>query len=218
MSFWNFLPTLVTAGATIYGTTQANKTSAKASNDLLKASRESQQAQENALRLAQENLNETRKLASPGLTALQKRISRGSELTPEQKLAVEDSRRESINALKGSSLRGSARATSAVISDTDTRVRNNFMTSNRDSSDNAAATLTGQYFNTSRDLNNNLISQGDATSKGLLDRGNVTASNTIGRGNRTGSAIGDIGGIIADTLKNDVIKARESRTNYEEGA
>lgn len=196
MSFWSFLPSIVTAGATLYGASQATKSSDRAADQALEATRE-------ASRVSEANLNANRSAASPGLLRTQEIINRGSKLTPEQQQAVDDSRRQSINALKGSSLRGSARATSAVVSDTDNRIRNNFMQSNRNTSDGAALGLAGQYFNANTSSANSL-------SNNLINQGNIEASNTLGQGALRGGAIGDVGAVISDTLKNDVIKKRDS--------
>jgi len=188
-SFWDaILPTLITAGVTYYGFKTQSKANDQAANQMTKANQQGTAV-----------LQENRAAASPGLLATQGIISRGSTLTPQQEMAVDDSRQEALNALKGSSLRGSARTTSAVVADTDKRVRNAFMDQNQNRADNAALGLSGQYFSAGRDV-----------SKGLVDTGDIAAANTLGQGALRGQAIGDIGALIADQVKDNMQKERDS--------
>jgi len=192
MSFWSFIkdvmPTAMKAGSIIYGASQEAKATKQAAQQL-------QSGNTAATQVAQES----RAAASPGLLATQEIIARGGKLNPVQEAAVQDSRAQALNALKGSSLRGSARATSAVVSDTDRRVRDNLAAQNQARADSAAGGLTQQYFNT-----------GNTVSQGLMNTGEIDASSTLGQSKVRGQAIGDIGAIIADSLKGDLAKKRDS--------
>lgn len=211
MSFWEgLLKVAVPAAATLYGAKMASDASDKAAKQATQATQAGTDVQLEGLKVAQQNLEVNRRAASPGLLRTQEIIARGSRLTPEQEQAVEDSRRQSINALKGSSLRGSARATSALVSDTDKRVRNNFMTQNQNAADSAARSLAGQYFGAGTNIANNATQTGNAVSQGLVNQGNIQASNTLGQGALRGQAIGDVGAIIADSVKNDFQDKRDS--------
>ena len=209
-SFWDFLPTALTIGATLYGADQSSKANTQAANTMAKAQTAGTAAQVDALKLAQHELDVNRTAASPGLLATQEIINRGSRLTPEQELAVTDSRAQALNALKGSSLRGSARATSAVVSDTDQRVRNNFMSQNQNQANSAALGLGGQFFSAGQNLANTAAKTGDVISQGLVNTGDIYGANTIGQGALRGQAIGDVGAVIADTIKDGVKKERDS--------
>lgn len=218
MSFWSFvkdvLPTVLKTGATIYGAKQSSDATALAGQQATQASQEATAAYLEGLRQSQLQFEQQQKAASPGLRALQGQVARGARLTPDQERAVEDSRRESINALKGSSLRGSARATSAIVSDTDTRVRGGFRERNIRQSDDAAKALSGQYFGAGSNLANTYANQGNIASQGLLNTGNIQSSSTLGQGAIKGQAIGDIGAIIADQIKNSELE--KYNQNYEE--
>ncbi len=187
-SYWDWLPALITAGATIYGVNQKSQATNQATKQLADANNQSTQI-----------LQENRTAASPGLLATQDIIGRGSTLTPAQELAVADSRDQALNALKGSSLRGSARATSAIVADTDKRVRDNFMSQNQGQADAAATGLSGQYFGS-----------GTQVSQGLVNGGNIQAANTLGQGALQGQAIGDVGALIADQVKTNLQNERGS--------
>lgn len=204
MSFWDFLPTLITVGATIYGAKQASKSNDKAAQQATQASKAATNAQVAGLNQAREELAVNRQAASPGLLATQEVISRGAALTPQQQQAVADSRQQTLNSIKGSSLRGSARATSAMVADTDTRVRNAFMDQNQARADNAAQNLSQQYFGAGNNMANTAAQTGSAVSRGLIDAGNIAASNTIGQGTLRGQAIGDIGAVIAQQAKDQI--------------
>lgn len=214
MSFWNFvtdlLPIAVPAAATIYGAKQTSDANNKAAQQMMQAQQSATQMELEKLRQAQENLEVNRRAASPGLIATQEIIARGARLTPEQKMAVQDSRQQAVNSLRGSSLRGSGRATSAIISDVDNRVRNNFMSQNQNAADTAARGLAGQYFGAGQSIANTQAAQGRTASEGLTSTGTIQGANTIGQGAVRGQAIGDVGAIIADSLKDNLAKKRDS--------
>lgn len=187
--YWDLLLTAaLPAAATFYGM----KTQSKANNQ---ATAQMTKANDASLGVLKQN----QAAASPGLTATQGIINRGAALTPQQEMAVADSRAQALNALKGGSLRGSARATSAIVSDTDNRVRNNFMAQNQGRADSAAVGLSSQYFGAGKDV-----------SQGLVSGGDIQGSNTIGQGQLRGQAVGDIGALIADQVKDSLQKERTS--------
>lgn len=225
MSFWRWLPSLIPAAATIYGasqaskaskqdTTAANQANQKATDASIQAQREATAAELEKLAVAERLMQAQQRQASPGLVGLQQIIGRGEALTPEQELALEDARRNTANALAGSSLRGSARATAASIQDVEGRMRTGFIDSNRSRADAAAGQLSGQYFNAGDNLVNIAGAQGDSASKGLINIGTANRANIIGTGQNDvdnltrqstikGSAIGDIAAVISDQIKQD---------------
>lgn len=219
MSFWDsILKVALPAATTIYGSYQTQKSSAKAAQQAVNAQNAATQAQVSGLNQTQQTLQANQDAAAPGLLRTQEVISRGSTLTPEQEQAVEDSRRQSLNALQGSSLRGSGRATSAIVSDVDRRTRNAFMDQNRNAADSAAAGLTNQYFNAGNNIAGTSAQKGTAVSTGLLNTGSVNAANTLGQGASRGQVIGDIGAIISDQAKQKSNEKRESSyINWNDG-
>lgn len=200
-SFWDFLPAIITAGATIYGAKQASKTTNQATQQLTQAQQAGTQAELAAIEAAKTQYQTLQRQASPGLVALQGVVGRGDALTPAQTQAIEDARRTSLDALSGSGLRGSAGATVATVRDVEGRMRGDFMQQNQSRADQAAANLSGQYFNQGANQANMNLTGGAALSSGLTSTGNIAASNTIGQGRISGSAIGDIGAVIADQIK-----------------
>ena len=211
MSFWaSILKVALPAAATLYGAKVASDANAQAANQASQASQAATDAQLKGLEIAQKNLEINRAAASPGLTATQEIINRGSKLTPEQEQYVADSRDQSLNSLKGSSLRGSARATSAIVSDTDNRVRNNFLTQNQNAATNAATNLSNQYFNSGKSIADNAVNSGNTASAGLTDQGNIQANSTLGQGTLNGQAIGDVGALISDGIKSSINEKRDS--------
>jgi hypothetical protein len=81
-------------------------------------------------------------------------------------------------------------------------VRNQFLTQNQGRADAAASGLSGQYFNAGNNLQNSIVNSGKAVSSGLTTAGDITASSMLGQAGVQGKAIGDIGAIIADEIKN----------------
>lgn len=205
--FWDFLPAIITAGATIYGTKQASAANNKAAETLTTAQKAGTAAQVAGLDTAKQVTQADQGAASPGLLAEQAIINRGTALTPQQEQAVADSRTTAINSLNGTGLRGSARATSATIADTDNRVRDNFMQQNQNNANTAAGALTGQYFNAGNNLATNATNTGQAVSQGLVNTGTITGSNEIGQGKLAGQAIGDVGATVANTVKNGIVQS-----------
>lgn len=209
-SFWDFLPTIVTAGATIYGAKQASDVKEKAASQALSAQQGATAAEQEAIKVAQRNMERQQQMASPGLMALQSIIGRGEQLTPAQMIALEDARRTSLDSLQGGSLRGSARATAAVVNDVEGRMRAGFMDSNRSRADQAASNLSGQYFNAGNNISDLNLKSGLSASQGLMNTGEINAANTIGQGAVKGQAIGDLGAIIADQVKRSSVESRDS--------
>lgn len=218
MSFWSFVgniaPTLIGAGTTLYGASQAKKADNKATQQLLEAQQQASAQEQEAIRLAQARLIEQQQQASPGLTGLQEIIGRGARLNPEQQRSIDDARRRSLDALQGGSLRGSARATAATVADVEGRMRDQYMTSNQSRADQAASNLSGQYFNAGQNIADLNLRSGSSASSGLTNMGNITAANTVGTAARSGEALGHIGALIADEIKQAARNTSPRPTNY----
>lgn len=222
MSSWDWvksfakdvLPAIVGVGATVYGT----KVAADAQKDAVKTANQAQkqatQADLQGLQMAQQNVQQLQGAASPGLMRMQDIIGRGEQLTPEQVLALDDARRTTTDALNGGSLRGSARATVAAINDVDGRMRTGFMAQNRQQADTAAANLSGQYFNAGNNIANLNRDVGNTVSQGLINTGQNNVTSGINQAAIKGQAIGDIGAVIADSIKQSNNGKRDS--SYEE--
>lgn len=210
MGMWDWVPSVVSAGATLYGAYQSSKSNDKAAAIASDAQDRATDAQIQALNTATRLMTQQQQQASPGLVALQRVLGSADELTPTQIRAIEDARRTSLDSLQGGSLRGSAGATAAVVRDVEGRMTDQFMQSNRNRADQAASNLSGQYFNAGKNVADLTLGTGTAASQGLINTGNINAANTMGQGAIRGQAIGDIGAIIAAQMKDDDIKTRQS--------
>lgn len=204
------LPAVIGAGATIYGASQASKAQNQGAQIATAAQNQATAAEQEAIRNAQTNMRLQQQAASPGLMAMQGIIGRGEALTPYQEQALADARRRAVDTLQGGSVRGSARATAATVADVEGRMRGQFMEQNRNRSDQAASNLSGQYFGAGDKISNYNLGAGQSASQGLLGVGATDYANAINQGVIKGQAIGNIGAVIADSIKNDDIKTRES--------
>lgn len=204
------LPAAISAGATLYGASQASKGQNKGAEIVAQAQREATAAEQEGIHIAQANMQRQQQAASPGLMAMQGIIGRGEALTPYQEQALADARRRAVDTLQGGSVRGSARATAATVADVEGRIRGQFMEQNRNRSDQAASNLSGQYFGAGDKIANYNLGAGQSASQGLLGIGATDYANAINQGVIKGQAIGNIGAVIADSMKNDDIKTRES--------
>ena len=209
-SYWDWLPAVITGGATLLGTkmtTDANKAATSTANAGTDAATK---AQLESLNRAELILKQQQTAASPGLMRMQQMVGAGDQLTPSQITALEDARRTSLDALKGGSLRGSARATADTVRKVEGDMRNQFLESNRNRSDSAATNLSNQYFSSGNAVANNAVNAGNAVSSGLVSTAGNNANLTTTNSQIQGKAIGDIGAIIADQLKADNQKKRDS--------
>ena len=213
-SFWDWVPTVIEAGVSLWGSSKASSANDKATQAAIDAQNRATKAQTDALQLAEQKQKEMQLAASPGLMQTQQIIARGEALTPEQKLALDDARRQGIDALQGGSIRGSARATTAVLNDLENRMRTGFMGQNRDRADAAASSLTGQYFNAGNNVSNLTGQQGQVLSSGLMNNGQNLVNSIQNDAAIKGTAIGDIGAVIADQLK--TIQNQKRASSYDQ--
>lgn len=214
MSFWDFAlklaPTVIAAGATIYGAKQASEANDKAAQTASKAQAGATAAELEAIKVAEGTMRQQQQQASPGLMRIQDVIGRSEALTPEQQIALNDARRTTVDTLAGGGLRGSARATVAAVRDVEGRMQGDMVAANRQRADQAASNLSGQYFNAGNNVANLNLATGKSVSAGLINTGDINAANTMGQANIKGQAIGDIGAVIADQIKSSQQEARDS--------
>ena len=224
MSFWDFVPNLIEAGTKVWGTIDALNTqdqSAQVAQQSLNQQNVLQQQataeEQAAIDIARQNTLDQQRQASPGLMQMQDIINRGTGLTPDQMRAMDDARRKTADTLQGGSLRGSARATAATIADVEGRLRDSYIQQNQNRADAAASNLSGQYFNAGKNVADLSLKTGASASQGLMNTGQNVAQggqnqiNTLQ--NETairGQAIGDIAATIAEQIKADNAKNRQS--------
>lgn len=205
MGMWDWVadlaPTLIKAGTTIYGANQKSNAYEDATATSVAAQKAATDREIAAREQANVLLKQQQQAASPGLTALQGVIGRSDQLTAAQIQALDEARRTTLDSLQGGALRGSARATAATVSNVDGTMRNQMLSQNQQRADNAASSLAGQYFNTGNTIANNTAGTGQVVSQGLTNVGQLQSNNAINQGTINGTAIGDIGAVIADTVK-----------------
>jgi len=212
--FWDFipklLPTVISGGATLYGAQLSSDATKSAAKTTTAASQAAAAAQTESLKRAEEIIKSQQAAASPGLIAMQNIVGRGEQLTPAQLTALGDARRTTLDSLQGGSVRGSARATAETVKKVEGDMRNTYLDKNRATSDNAAANLSNQYFNSGNTIAGLNTQSGTVASQNLMNAGNINAASDLGQANIQGKAIGDIGALIAGSLKDEMSKKRES--------
>ncbi len=207
-SWWDWVPTLLKVGTTAWGASQHANATQAAAQTAANATNAATDAQLQGLELTRQTMQQQQAAASPGLVTMQNMITRGPGLTPVQQTALDEARRTTLDSLRGSGLRGSARATAATVKKVEGDMRNQYINANQNRADQAAQTLSGQYFNAGNNIANLQSKAGTAVSQGLTTVGVLNASAQLGTANTTGKAVGDIGAIIADEIKNN--QKRES--------
>lgn len=209
----DLLPTLVSAGTTLYASNQAKSANKKAAQQENLSTQAAAALSKQYLDNAQQQFGAMRTQAQPGVDRLtQLATTDPNSLTPDQIRALSDARESSLAGLAVSGLRGSGKATSAVINDTQKRMREGYVSNNQTRADTAASNLSGQYFNAGNNeanVNRDLATSG---SNALMKQGETTSSATTANGALSGQAIGDIGAIIADQIKNQTRYGKKNRS------
>ena len=141
MSFWDwatnllssdsFLTKAVPVAASVYGYTQQANATRDAANTAAQANQAGVAAQLQAINLAKKTQQAQQQQASTGLLHMQGVINNSDQLTPEQKIGVDDAKRQTLNALQGGSLRGSTRATVAAVDDIKKRTEAGYLAQNK---------------------------------------------------------------------------------------
>lgn len=176
----DLLPTVVSVGSQIYTNNQKQE-----------ANKAATAAQQAGLLRQEQIEQQNQNIGSQGTASLEQQVQRGAAITPAQQIALDNARRDTLNALSVGGLQGSGRATVAAVNNVDSNMRTNFMQGNQNTANQAASGLSGQYFNAGTALGNNAINQGDKQSNQII--GNT------GLGT---SSLNDISGAIADYTKN----------------
>lgn len=204
--------------STIYTTGQNNKANSQANAatvQQMQAQQEGNALAQQKLRLAQQGYQALQTAAAPGVERMRTlALSDPNALTATQQQALDESQTQTLNGLANSGLRGSGRAVTAAIRDVQGTLRNQFVDSNRTRADNAAASLSGQYFNSGTNaagVNSQMANVDQNTGANnanyLGQIGSNNANTTTTNSSSVGKAIGDIGAIINEELKD---KYRES--------
>lgn len=202
-----FLGDIVKAGATVFSTVSqinANKDAASIAGQAAERQRASIQAGDaDAIR----RLDEIRETSAPAVSQLRTTaITPVNMLQPDQEQQLEELRRNSLRGLNASGLRGSGRATTAVLRNVESDFRTKAIGENRDRRDQAARTLAGPFFSATTGQAN--VAAGEGVRLGEIDFrvGEDQADAGINNASLRGQALADITSILADSAKK-----RESR-------
>ncbi len=185
----NWLPAALMTGATIYSATTASN-----------ANRQAAQIQANAINqstaLANQRFQAVQQQAAPGIAYQQQAIQQAGTggLTAAQNIAVDDARKQAVNAMSVSGLRGSGAAVTDAVRRVEAGTTANFMDQNQGRADRAATALSSQYFGAANAMGANDTRAGYAT-------GQIGADLTTSDASLRGRAIGDIATIIADASR-----------------
>lgn len=205
----SWIDPVIKGGASIIGATIAADANREAGERASQAAQQQAEAIRQGNALAQQRFEQTRADTLPALTYQKEQIARGEKLTPDQEARLGDVRRTAQNALAVSGLRGSGRATVALVRQSEADFTNNAMAQNRQNANQSATSLSSQYFRANDNAANTDAATGRAVGQGLATAGMYDAQAGLSNANLRGRAIGDIGTIINDTLKEG------RRSNYD---
>lgn len=158
-------------------------------------------------RAAQERFDQQQAQAAPAVSQLRTiAMTPPGTLTPEQQQGLEDARRSTLRSLNASGLRGSGRATTAVIKSVESDARNRAVATNQARSDAATQQLANQGFAAGTNAANVDSRTGTAVGAAERQAGTTAANLQTAQGAIQGQALADVASIIAGGQK-----ARASR-------
>lgn len=213
MGAWDWLPSVVTIGATLFGAYEGNKTAQQNKQTAQTAITGATNAQERGIEAAKANAANLQGQASAGLIQEQNVMGRADKLTPAQQIGLDDATRTELDALQGGNLRGSARATVAAVDDVRNRGYEADLQANQQRADAAGAALSGQYFNAGNNINNLNLQAGNVASAGLISNASAGINTNSNQNTITGQAIGNIGSVISNGIKQQNTNANDITWN-----
>jgi hypothetical protein len=192
--------------ATTAMTTQANKNA---------ANKVSQGYQDQAAAIREGNANaearydESKALSEPAVQRLKVTVAGNPYLlTDTQKASLDDTSRSTRRTLNSGGLRGAGRAQVAVMRGVETGVKNQFIDENRSSQDDAAARLSGEYFDATGNQAMLDTSSGRATGAAALGSADTKAKSELANVGARGQALGDISAFLTNSEKEEARKSR----------
>lgn len=202
-------PNILSAGLQLYGM----KIQAGANRRAAEIAKQGQMAQVAAIRegnrAAQERLDAVEQRTAPASEYLRNVVAVDpNALTPSQKLALEDVRRESANRLAASGLRGAGRATTSALRKVEADFVGNAIDQNRRRADTAAGVLAGQGYGAATRSAAIDADTGRAVGEGYGDMGSTGAALESSAGDSQARVLGSIASIFASDAKE---KERQSR-------
>ena len=167
-------------------------------------------------RQAQQRFDTIQDQTAPGVSHLRTTaLSSPGQLTPDQQFQLDEARRSSLTALNASDLRGSGRATTAVLKDVESNFRNTAIGQNRQRKDNAANALANQNFGAQTAGANLDAQQGRDVGAAQATTGNTNADLVTSNARLSGQALADVSSIISDATKKRESRFGESEARRE---
>lgn len=201
LSGGSWVAPLISGAASVTGAVIASNANERASERAAQAAQQQAEEIRRGNTLAQQRFEQNRADAEPGMAYQRQMIGQADQLTDAQRAQLDDVRRVTGNQLALSGLRGSGRAAVAAVRRSETDFVNSAMESNRRRADQAAGSLAQQGFRANELAANTDAATGRAIGQGAMQAGLYDAESGLANAQIRGRAIGDIGTIINDTLK-----------------
>jgi hypothetical protein len=199
MSLWE---AIIPAAATIGGAALGVIGNKSASKSQAKALKEANAIEREKLAEGTKQYGEIKEMAAPGISYLRNLIQVPTGgLYADQVAAQEENRRQGLNDLSHSGLRGSGRAVTASLKRIDSDFVNGALAQNRGARQQAATTLTGPFFNAGSNIASATINGGRSEADNVADMGATKGNETLANTQLIGKAIGDIGSLAASEMK-----------------
>ncbi|MDG4721146.1 hypothetical protein [Thalassospira aquimaris] len=199
---------LADTGLSLYSNRKTQQANDAAADRIVAANQQNADAMEAANLAAQSRFEQLSADAQPGVTYL-KKLAAGDpyDLTPGQEQYLSDARRDAVNTLSRSGLRGSGRAVTAALKEVDSDLRNNFINSNLSRGDQAAGQLAGMNSSATRAAADYGI---DAARSGTGNLG--TSADVAGGAGIANQELGNSGlADVSSTISSLVKEGRKSR-------
>lgn len=202
MSLFDSIAAIIPAAASIAGDFIGSSANEKATKEQNKALEQANALRQEGIDKATGIYSDLKEQSAPAVRYLQDVVSNPvGGLYPDQVAAQQEERRNALNDVSSSGLRGSGRAVTASLKKVDSDFYNDALAQNRSNRMGAAGQLTGQYFSAGDNTANALLSGNNAAANTTEQEGTNTAN--LGTTNATmlGNTLGDIGSLIAQETK-----------------
>lgn len=192
----------------LYSNRETQKANERAARDISDAYSRNAEATEAANLAAQERFERLAADGQPGVTYL-KRVASSDpyDMTPGQRQSLEEMRRETVNTLARSGLRGSGRAMTAALKEVDSDARNNFINANLARTDQAAGRLSNIATSSNRAAADYGVDAARHGTGNMASAAEVSGSADIANQQVGNSGLADVNSAIASLVK----EGRKSR-------
>lgn len=202
MSLFDSLASIIPAVASVAGEVIGSSANSKATKAQNKALEQANALRQEGIDKATGIYGDLQTASAPAVNYLRDVVANPvGGLYPDQLEAQQDERRNALNDVSSSGLRGSGRAVTASLKKVDSDFVNTAMAQNRNNRMNAAGQLTGQYFTAGDNTASALASGANEAANTTEQQGTNTANLGTTNANMLGNTLGDIGSLIAQETK-----------------